>query len=220
MPEPMVQCCCAGEQEGGGLCFCIDFCKLNVRTKKDLPTNMDKGSDQEPGWHRVLFLLGFKAGFWQIAMDETSKQYTTFTVGNIGFFECKCMPLWLCNAPAMFQRLMQNCLCELNLTYYLIYLDDMIIFSKIEEEHLHHLHIVFKHFIEHNLKFRPTNYQFFKNEINYLAHHISKEGVQPNKENLKAVARFAPPQIHTEILAFLGLVGHYQWFIKGFMCIM
>ena len=61
--------------------------------------------------------------------------------------------------------------------------------------------------------------EFFKNKINYLAHHVSKEGVQPSKENLKAVAIFAPLQTYIEIQASLGLVGHYWWFIKGFTCI-
>ena len=85
-------------------------------------------------------------------MDEASKQYTTFTVGNKGFLECECMPFRLCNAPATFQRLMQNCLGELNLTYCLIYLDDVIIFSKMEEEHLHCLRVVFEHFREHHME--------------------------------------------------------------------
>ena len=67
-------------------------------------------------------------------MAKVSKQYTDFTVGNLGFFECEQMPFGLCNAPAAFQRLMQDCLDELNLMYYLIYLDDMIVFSKTEEE--------------------------------------------------------------------------------------
>ena len=129
-------------------------------------------------------------------MDDISKQYTAFTVGNIGFFECECMPFGLCNAPATFQRLMQNCLGELNLTYCFIYL---IIFSKLEEEHLHHLCIVFEHCQEHNLKLKPTKCEFFKNEINYFACHVSKEGIQPSKENLKAVGNFASPQTYTEI---------------------
>ena len=95
----------------------------------------------------------------------------------------------------------------------------MIVFSKTEEEHLHCLCIVFECFREHSLKLKPTKCEFFKNEINYLAHHISKEGVQPSKENLKAVARFILPQTFTKIWAFLGSVGHYQPFIKGFPCI-
>ena len=76
-------------------------------------------------------------------MDKASKQYTTFTMGNLGFFECECMPFGLCNALATFQRLLQNCLGELNMTYCLIYLDDVIFFSKTEEEHLCHLQVVF-----------------------------------------------------------------------------
>ena len=76
-------------------------------------------------------------------MEEALKQYTTFTVGNLGFFECDYMPFGLCNAPATFQRLTQNCLGELNLIYCLIYLDDEIVFSWTAEEHLHRLHIVF-----------------------------------------------------------------------------
>ena len=98
---------------------------------------MNTGSNQGSSWHRILFLLGLKTGFWQVAMDEASKQYTASTVGNIGFFECEQMLFGLCNAPAMFQRLMQNCKGEFNLTYCLIYLDDMIVFFKMEKEHLH-----------------------------------------------------------------------------------
>ena len=88
-----------------------------------------------------------------------------------------------------------------------------------EEEHLHHLPVVFEHFREHNLKLKPTKCEFFKNKINSLAPHVSRAGVQPGKENLKAVAIFTPPQTYTKIQAFFGLVGHYWWFIKGFTCI-
>ena len=115
---------------------------------------------------------------------------------------------------------MQNCLGELNLTYCLIYLDDVIVFLKIEEETLEMFTcVVFNHFWEHNLRLKPTKWEFFWDEINYLTHHVSKEGMQPSKENLKAVAEFAPCQMYMEIQAFLDLVGHYRWFIKGFACI-
>ena len=134
-----------------------------------------------------------KNSFWQITKDEGLKLYTAFTVGNLRFFECKHKLFGLCNALAMFQRLMQNCLGKLNMAYCLIYLDDVIVFSKTEEEHVHHMYIVFKCFREHHLKFKPTKCEFFKSEINYLAHHVSKDSVQLSKENLKAVSQFAPP---------------------------
>ena len=118
--------------------------------------------------------MDFKLGFWQIKMAPGSQQYTAFTVGsNFGFYEFTRMPFRLCNAPAMFQHLMQNTLGKLNLTYCVIYLDDVIVFSRMEEEHLECLHMVFERFQEFNLKLKPSKCLFFQSEIMYLAHHIS-----------------------------------------------
>ena len=114
--------------------------------------------------------LDLKLSFWQIKIEDASKQYTTFRVGNLGFFECDHMPFGLCNVLAMFQRLMQNCLGELNLIYCLIYLDDIILFLQMEEEHLHRLHVVFDQFREYNLKLKPSKCSLFKEETSYLAH--------------------------------------------------
>ena len=114
--------------------------------------------------------MDLKLGFWQIKMEEASKQYTTFTLGNLGFSECDHMPFGLCNAPATFQRLMQKCLGELNLTYCLIYLDDVIMFSWTAEENLHQLCMVFDCLQEYNLKLKPSKCSCFKEEIHYLAH--------------------------------------------------
>ena len=149
-----------------------------------------------------------KSGFWQIKIDEASKKYTTFTVGNLGFFECNRMPFRLCNVPATIQRLMQNCMGELNFIYCLIYLDDLIVFLQTAEEHLHQLCVIFDHLREYNLKLKPLKCSLFKEEINNLAHKVSKRGVRASDINVRAVAKYAPPQTYTEIRAFLGLVGH------------
>ena len=137
----------------------------------------------------------------------------------LGFFTCDHMPFGLCNVPGMFQRLMQNCLRELNVTYCLIYLNDLIVFSQMTEKHLHCLHIIFDWLREHNLKLKPSKCDFFRNEITYLAHQVSKEGVHPSNMNLKPIAECTPPQTYMEICSFLGLEGHYWRFIKGFTCI-
>ena len=126
--------------------------------------------------------------FWQVPMDEESKQYTAFTLGSMGLYECESMPFGLCNAPPTFQRLMQNCLGELNLTYYLIYMDDMIVFSEMLEEHLQRMHVVSNRLQEHGLKLKPSKCDVFKSEINYLAHHVSWKGVLPSKKNLESIA--------------------------------
>ena len=149
-------------------------------------------------------------------MDEESKQYTAFTLGSMGLYECESMPFGLCNAPPTFQRLMLNCLGELNLTYCLIYLDDVIVFSWTEEEHLERMHVVFDRLREHGLKLKPSKCDVFKTEINYLAHHVSKKGVLPSKKNLEAIAECPPPDTYTKVKSFVGLVGHYRCFIKGF----
>ena len=107
-------------------------------------------------------------------MATGSQQYTAFMVGNLGFYKFTCMLFGLCNAPTMFQRLMQNTLGELNLTYCVIYLDDVIVFGCTEEEHLEHLRVVFERFWKFNLKLKPLKCSFFQSEIVYLAHHISQ----------------------------------------------
>ena len=155
------------------------------------------------------------SGFWQVPMDEKSKQYTAFTLGSMGLYECESMPFGLCNAPPTFQRLMLNCLGELNLTYCLIYLDDVIIVFRTEEEHLERMRVVFDCLREHGLKLKPSKCDVFKTEINYLAHHVSKK-VLPSKKNLEAIAECPPPDTYTKVKSFVGLVGHYRHFIKGF----
>ena len=109
-------------------------------------------------------------------MDEESKQYTAFTLGSMGLYECESMPFRLCNTLPSFQRPMQNCLGKLNLTYCLIYLDDIIVFSETPEEHLQRMCVVFDHLQEHGLKLKPSKCDVFKSEINYLAHHVSWKG--------------------------------------------
>ena len=84
------------------------------------------------------------------------------------------------------------------------------------EEHLHRLHVVFDRLREYNLKLKPLKCSFFREEINYLAHKVSKWGVRPSNTNIKAITEHTLPQTYTEIRAFLGLMGHYRQFIKGF----
>ena len=78
------------------------------------------------------------------------------------------------------------------------------------------MHVIFDQLREYNLKLKPSKCSLFKEEINYLAHQVSKQGVWPSNTNLKAITECAPPQTYTEIRAFFGLIGHYRQFIKGF----
>ena len=204
-------------KKDGSLRFCIDFRKLNSLTVKDshpLPRICETLESLAGAAHYSTFDMN--SGFWQVPMDEESKQYTAFTLGSMGLYECESMPFGLCNAPPTFQRLMQNCLGELNLTYCLIYLDDVIVFSDMPEEHLRRMRVVFYHLREHGLKLKPSKCEVFKLEINYLAHHVSQKGVLPSKKNLESIAQCPLPDTYTKVKSFVGLVGHYRCFIKGF----
>ena len=204
-------------KKDGSLWFCINFRRLNTLTVKDLhPLSRIYETLESLAGAAHYSTFDLNSGFWQVPMDEASKQYTAFTLGGMGLYECKSMPFGLCNAPPTFQRLMQNCLGKLNLTYCLIYLDDVIVFSEMPEEHLLRMRVVFDRLREHGLKLKPSKCDVFKSEINYLAHHMSKEGVRPSKKNLKSIAQCLPPDTYSKVKSFVGLVGHYRHFIKGF----
>ena len=164
-------------KKDGTLHFCVNFRCLNVQTKKDsypFP-HIQEALESMAGLAHFLS-MDFKSGFWQIKMALESQQYMAFTVGNLGFYKFTHMPFGLCNALATFQHLMQNTLGELNLRYCMIYLDDVIIFGHMEEEHLECLCIMFERFWEFNLKLKPSKCLFFQLEIVYLAHHILSTG--------------------------------------------
>ena len=135
----------------------------------------------------------------------------------MGMYEFLCMPYGLCNAPVTFQHLVQNCLGELNLMYALIYLDDVIVYSKMEEEHLVHLWFVLERFMEISLKLKLSKYNFFWMEISYLGHKVSAAGLELGNEGLKGIAVIMPMAMYTQVHKFLGAISYFRSFIKGYM---
>ena len=165
---------------------------------------------------KFLSMMDLKSGFWQVKMAEDSRPYTAFTVSSLGVHKFLRMLFGLCNAPVTFQCLMQNCLGELNLTYALIYLDDIVIFSDTEKECIRQPAAVFEQFREHGLKLKPLKCHFFRKEINYLGHHVSAEGMKPGMDSIEGIAEMAPPKTVTGICHFLDTTGFYWRFIKSY----
>ena len=205
------------QKKDGGLRFCIDLRELNNRTVKDnysLP-KIDHHLEQLIGaeWFTTLDL---KSGYWQVELEEHCKPYTAFTCGPLGFYECNLMPFGASNAPATFQRLMENCLGDLNLKWCVVYLDDIIVFARTADEHLDRLRAVFEKLRQANLKLKCSKCNFFKKEIIYLGHHVSSKGIACDPKKIEVVKKWPKPETVNDVRSFLGFVGYYRRFIKGF----
>ena len=144
---------------------------------------------------RYFSTMDLKSEFWQVKMSEESCQYTAFTVGSMGVYKFLRMPYGLCNVAAMFQCLMQNCLGELSLQFVLIYLDDVIIYSRTQEDHLTHLQAVLDRFDCHGLKLKLLKCHFFKENITYLGHEISAKGMLSGQEGIEKIATWGLPPL-------------------------
>ena len=165
---------------------------------------------------QIFSTLDVKAGYWQVEMAEECKAYTAFTCGPLGFYECDTMPFGATNAPATFQRLMHDCLGDLNMNWCIVYLDDIINFSDTKEEHLKRLEAVFQKLHAAGLKLKPSKCHFFREEIEYLGHVVSGKGISTNPKKVEAVAKWPTPQTVYDVRSFLGFVGYYRRFIRNF----
>ena len=199
-------------KKDGGLRFCINLHKLNNRTVKD-GYSLPWIEDTLHCLHGAVWFstLGLKSSYWQVELDEEAKSLTAFNMGPLGFWECEPMPFGLTNAPATFQRLMESCLGELHLNWCVIYLDHIIVFSRTPEEHLHRLKTVISKLRAAGLKLKPTTCDLFRQQINYLGHVISKEGVSTDPDKIKAVTEWPQPTTVTEVMSFLGFVSYYRF---------
>ena len=205
-------------KKDGSLRFCIDLRKLNAQTVKDaysLP-HIEDALDSLNG-ACIFTSLDLKSGYWQVELDEDSIPLTAFTVGPLGFYECVRMPFGLTNAPATFQRLMESCLGELHLDWCIIYLDNIIIFSKNPDDHITRLKGVFEKLAKAELKLKPSKCEFFRSSLKYLGHIVSKGGIATDPRKIEAICNWPRPKTVTDIRSFVGFTNYYRKFIKGYV---
>ena len=132
-------------------------------------------------------------------MKGVSKALTAFTVRHLGFYESERMPFGLTNAPATFQCFMQSCLGHLHLQYCIIYLDNIIVFPK----HQKNIWLDYKPFLKKlkkaKLKYKPSEFEFFKQELTYLGHVMSKNGIQTDSKKVAAICKWPIPTNVTKV---------------------
>ena len=194
----------------------VDYRRLNEITIKDsypLPTIEETLA--QLGGHKFFTKLDLRAGYHQIAIREGDKPKTAFTTKS-GLFEWNVLPPGLKNAPPSFQRCMNNIIGRSRSHFCLIYLDDIIVFSRTFDDHLAHVADVLDTLHRHRLRLHPAKCLFFQGKIEYLGHSIDANGLHPLDEKVKAIRDFPMPTTLKEANAFIGLVGWYRRFIPDF----
>ena len=204
------------QKKDGGMRFCVDYRKLNDVTHKDsypLP-RIDDTLEALSGakWFSALDL---KSGYWQVQLDDNSKEKTAFSTGS-GLWQFKVMPFGLCNAPATFERLMEQVLVGLPTSIALVYLDDILVPGRTFSQELANLRQVFERLREAKLKLSPKKCTLFQKEVNYLGHVVNEKGISPDPCKVEAVKSWPKPTTATEVKSFLGLCSYYRRFISFF----
>lgn len=196
--------------------FCVDFRRLNAVTRKDsypLP-RIDDTLDALNGT-QFFSTMDLLSGYWQVSMHADSREHTAFITYG-GLYEFLVTPFGLANAPSTYQRLMECVLRNLTYKICLIYLDDILVYSRTFVEHLDHLRQVFDRLRHANLKLKPSKCNFACTKVNYLGHVVSPNGIAPDPEKISAVKDFPRPHNVKTIRSFLGLANYYRRFVKDF----
>ncbi len=204
------------QKKDGGSRLCVDYRGLNTKTYLDAYPMPQIQDILESLYGATVFTtLDLRSGYWQLEMEADSIQKTAFTTAS-GLYEFLRLPFGLKNAAASFQRLMEYVLRELKGKCCMVYIDDVVVFSKNKEDHLQHLHQVFRCFHKAGLTLNLKKCNFIQKSLTFLGHVVLSEGIKTDPAKVSAVSSFPIPQSLKDVQRFLGLTGWYHRFIPKF----
>ncbi|CAI7849176.1 unnamed protein product [Closterium sp. NIES-53] len=200
----------------GSLRMCIDYRALNKQTVKNkypIP-RIDDLLDQLRG-ATVFSKLDLRSGYWQIKMADNSIHKTAFRT-RYGSYEYLVMPFGLCNAPATFQAEMNHILRPLLDECVVVYLDDILIYSKNMKEHVEHLRKVFEILRKNKFYVKLSKSDFALKKVQFLGHMVSAEGIHVDPRKIEAVKKWKVPENMKELQQFLGFTNYYNRFVPQY----
>jgi hypothetical protein len=204
------------KKKDGSMRLCIDYRELNkvtIKNRYPLP-RIDDLFDQLQG-SQVFFKIDLRSGYHQLKVQEKDVQKTAFRT-RYGHYEFLVMPFGLTNAPAAFMDMMNRIFRELVERCVVVFIDDILIYSKSQEEHEEQLRTVLSILRKHQLFAKFKKCEFWLDNVAFLGHVVTKEGIAVDPGKVEAVVNWVRPTNAHEVRSFLGLAGYYRRFVEGF----
>jgi hypothetical protein len=204
------------EKKDGIQRMCVNYRSLNEVTMKNkypLPRIKDLFDQMKGG--NVFSKIDLRSGCHQLKIRESDIPKRAFHT-RYGLYEYTVMSFELTNAPAYFMYLMNKVFMEYLDKFVLVFIDNILMFSKMEEEHEKHLRMVLEKLRSNQLYAKFSKCEFWLTEVAFLGHVISAGGISVDPSKVKDVLNWMPPTNAIEIQSFLGLAGYYRRFIKNF----
>ncbi|KAG8474923.1 hypothetical protein CXB51_031618 [Gossypium anomalum] len=207
------------KKKDGTMRLCIDYRQLNkvtIKNKYPLP-RIDDLFDQLKG-ASVFSKIDLRLGYYQLRVRDSDIPKTTFRT-RYGHYEFLVMPFGLTNAPAVFMDLMNRIFRQYLDRFVVVFIDDILVYSRDETEHAEHLRLVLRILRDKQLYAKFSKCEFWLREVSFLGHVVSASGIRVDPNKISAILNWKPPRNITEVRSFLGLAGYYRRFVKGFSMI-
>ena len=203
----------------GSLRLCVDYRKVNSVTKAE-KFPMPNLTDSIYTAHNINFFskLDLTKGYYQIPIHEDSRPITSFSTQH-NQYQFKRLSFGLRNSGIQFQRILQEILAEFNSRKVIIYIDDIMIISETYEEHLNLLEKVLTTLLKNGIKIKVNKCEFLKQEVSFLGHIVSREGIRKCPKFIEKVQNFPKPTNINQLRKFLGLANFQRKFVDNFSCI-